>query len=74
MVSVPLQMYIDSFNRGSLPLTLSTANISVILKRDKPPDMCGSSEPFQIARGVRQGCLLSLLLFVLTLELLAKNI
>uniref|UniRef100_A0A8P4KRJ8 Reverse transcriptase domain-containing protein n=1 Tax=Dicentrarchus labrax TaxID=13489 RepID=A0A8P4KRJ8_DICLA len=41
-------MYLDSFTRGCLPPTLGIANISVILKRDKPSDMCGSYRPISL--------------------------
>lgn len=41
-------MYLDSFNSGFLPPTLSTANISVILKKNKAPDMCGSYRPISL--------------------------
>lgn len=41
-------MYLDSFNRGCLPPTLNTANISVTLKKDKPPDMCSSYRPISL--------------------------
>lgn len=41
-------MCLDSFNRGSLPPTLRTANISVILKKNKPPDICGSYRPISL--------------------------
>ncbi|XDV45285.1 hypothetical protein PO909_013405 [Leuciscus waleckii] len=35
-------------NSGFLPPTLSTANISVILKKNKAPDMCGSYRPISL--------------------------
>ena len=45
-------MYLDnldwSFNRDCLPPTLGIANISVILKRDKPSDMYGSYRPISL--------------------------
>ena len=41
-------MYLDSFKRGCLPPTLGIANILVILKRDKPSDMCGSYRPISL--------------------------
>ncbi|XDV28526.1 hypothetical protein PO909_031812 [Leuciscus waleckii] len=41
-------MYLDSFNSVFLPPTLSTANISVILKKNKAPDMCGSYRPISL--------------------------
>lgn len=41
-------MYLDSFNRGLSPPTLGIANISVILKRDKPSVMCGSYRPISL--------------------------
>lgn len=37
-----LDMFNDSLINGSLPLTLSEASISLIRKRDKNPDECGS--------------------------------
>ena len=42
------EMYADSLQRGSLPQTLNLANISLILKKDKPPDLCGSYRPISL--------------------------
>ncbi len=41
-------MYNDSLVNGSLPLTLTQASISLILKRDKNPDKCGSWRPISL--------------------------
>ena len=41
-------MYLDSFNRSCLPPTLNSADISVILKKDKPPELCGSYRPISL--------------------------
>uniref|UniRef100_A0A3Q3ASG7 Reverse transcriptase domain-containing protein n=1 Tax=Kryptolebias marmoratus TaxID=37003 RepID=A0A3Q3ASG7_KRYMA len=37
-----------SFERGGLPPTLNLANINLILKKDKPPDICGSYRPISL--------------------------
>ncbi len=36
-------IYMDSFDGKCLPPTLNLANISVILKKGKPPDTCASN-------------------------------
>ncbi len=41
-------MYSASFNRGCLPPSLNLANISVILKKEKPPDVCSSDRPISL--------------------------
>lgn len=43
-----LDMYNDSLVNGSLPLTLTQASISLILKRDKNPVECGSWRPISL--------------------------
>lgn len=43
-----LDMYNDSLVNGSFPLTLTQASISLILKRDKNPDKCGSWRPISL--------------------------
>uniref|UniRef100_A0A3Q1GBQ8 Uncharacterized protein n=1 Tax=Acanthochromis polyacanthus TaxID=80966 RepID=A0A3Q1GBQ8_9TELE len=35
-------MFLDSFRNGCLPPSLNLANISLILKKNKPPDECVS--------------------------------
>lgn len=41
-------MFIESFERGALPPTLNLAHISLILKKDKPPDLCTSYRPISL--------------------------
>ena len=41
-------MYLDCFDKGCLPPTLNLAHISVILKRGRPPDLCGSYRPISL--------------------------
>ena len=41
-------MYLDSFGIGHLPPTLNLANITLILKKDKPSDICGSFRPISL--------------------------
>lgn len=41
-------MYLDSFETGRLPPTLNIANTTLILKKDKPPDVCGSFRPISL--------------------------
>lgn len=41
-------MYLDSFDKGCLPPTLNLAHISVILKKGKPPEQCGSYRPISL--------------------------
>uniref|UniRef100_A0A3P9IJZ9 Reverse transcriptase domain-containing protein n=1 Tax=Oryzias latipes TaxID=8090 RepID=A0A3P9IJZ9_ORYLA len=41
-------MFVDSFEKGFLPPTLSHAHVSVILKKDKPADLCGSYRPISL--------------------------
>lgn len=40
-----LNMYMHSVEKGSLPSSLYSANISLILKKDKPADKCSSYRP-----------------------------
>lgn len=41
-------MYMDCFEKGCLPPTLNLAHVSVLLKRGKPPDICGSYRPISL--------------------------
>lgn len=41
-------MFLDSFENGRLPSTLNLASITLILKKDKPPDTCGSFRPISL--------------------------
>lgn len=41
-------MYTKSFERGYLLLTLYTANITLILKKDRPADQYGSYRPISV--------------------------
>lgn len=41
-------MYRDSFENGCLPISLNLANIALILKKGKPPDLCGSYRPISL--------------------------
>lgn len=41
-------MYVDSLEKGCLPPTLNLAHISVLLKKGKPNDMCGSYRPISL--------------------------
>ena len=41
-------MFMESFDGGSLPPTLNLAHISLILKKDKPPDLCASYRPISL--------------------------
>ena len=43
-----LEMLNDSFNKGSLPRSLTEANISLILKKGKPADECPSYRPISL--------------------------
>ena len=43
-----LEMYEDSLQRGSLPPTLTQASISLILKKDKDPNLCSSYRPISL--------------------------
>ena len=43
-------MFIESFERGTLPPTLNLANIALILKKDKPSDQCASYRPISLPR------------------------
>ena len=43
-----LNMFNESLQSGSLPLTLRQANISLILKKDKDPLSCGSYRPISL--------------------------
>uniref|UniRef100_A0A669B786 Reverse transcriptase domain-containing protein n=1 Tax=Oreochromis niloticus TaxID=8128 RepID=A0A669B786_ORENI len=51
-VAIPLLnvylMYLHSIKRGSLPNTLSSANISLFHKKDKPADQCASYCPVSL--------------------------
>ena len=42
------KMYLHSIELGQFPPTLYAANISVILKKGKPPDECGSYRPISL--------------------------
>lgn len=41
-------MFLDSFRNGCLPPSLNLANISLILKKNKPPEECGSYRPVSL--------------------------
>ena len=41
-------MFVDSFRNGRLPPSLNLANISLILKKNKPSDECGSYRPISL--------------------------
>lgn len=41
-------MFNDSFEKRALPKTLTEANISLILKKDKPADVCSSYRPISL--------------------------
>jgi len=41
-------MFMESFKRGTLPATLNLAHISLILKKDKPSDLCASYRPISL--------------------------
>lgn len=43
-----LSVYNESLQVGSLPLTLRQASISLLLKKDKDPDLCGSYRPLSL--------------------------
>lgn len=43
-----LEMLNESFNKGSLPRSLTEANISLILKKGKPADECPSYRPISL--------------------------
>lgn len=43
-----LRMYTESFERGYPPPTLYTANITLILKKDRLADQCGSYRPISL--------------------------
>lgn len=43
-----LNMYNDSFKKGLLPNSLREANISLILKKGKPPEDCASYRPISL--------------------------
>uniref|UniRef100_A0A3P9C0F7 Reverse transcriptase domain-containing protein n=1 Tax=Maylandia zebra TaxID=106582 RepID=A0A3P9C0F7_9CICH len=43
-----LGMYTESLERGVLPPTLNLAHISLILKKDKPADLCTSYRPISL--------------------------
>jgi len=43
-----LDMYNDSLANGFLPLTITQASISLLLKRDKNPDECGNWRPISL--------------------------
>lgn len=49
LIAGPLtDMFSDSFKICHLPPTLNVANITLILKKDKPPDICGSFRPISL--------------------------
>lgn len=41
-------MFIESFERGTLPPTLNLAHIALILKKGKPSDQCASYRPISL--------------------------
>lgn len=41
-------MYLHSFENQTLPQSLNLANISLILKKSKPPEECGSYRPISL--------------------------
>lgn len=43
-----LEMYLEAFNTGYLPPTLSEALISLVLKKDKDPQDCKSYRPISL--------------------------
>lgn len=43
-----LDVYNESIERGTLPPTLSQASISLLLKKDKDPNLCGSYRPLSL--------------------------
>lgn len=43
-----LNVYKESYIRGALPPTFNMAHISLILKKDKPPDLCTSYRPISL--------------------------
>lgn len=43
-----LEMYQESFNIGSLPPSLDTATITLLLKPGKTPNQCGSYRPISL--------------------------
>ena len=43
-----LELYNDSFQKGRLPDTLSQSCISLLLKKDKDPLLCGSRRPISL--------------------------
>ena len=43
-----LRMYLHSIEKGSLPGSLYAANISLILKKGKPPNKCSSYRPISL--------------------------
>lgn len=48
LVDPLLNMYNDSFMKGILPMSLREANISLILKKGKPSEDCGSYRPISL--------------------------
>ena len=42
------EMFLDSFRNRSLPPSLNLANMSLILKKNKPPDECGCYRPVSL--------------------------
>uniref|UniRef100_A0A3P9KC19 Reverse transcriptase domain-containing protein n=1 Tax=Oryzias latipes TaxID=8090 RepID=A0A3P9KC19_ORYLA len=43
-----LNMYLEAFRRDSLPPTLNLAHITLILKENRPPDLCTSYRPISL--------------------------
>lgn len=48
LVKPLLAMFNDSFEKRALPKTLTEENISLILKKDKPADVCSSYRPISL--------------------------
>lgn len=48
LAPILLSVYKDSLQVGSLPLTLRQASISLLLKKVKDPDLCGSYRPLTL--------------------------
>ncbi|KAA8577775.1 hypothetical protein FQN60_005362, partial [Etheostoma spectabile] len=48
LAPILLEVYNDSLERGVLPPTLNQALISLIVKKDKDPNLCGSYRPISL--------------------------
>ena len=48
LAPILLEVYNDSLEKGVLPPTLNQALISLILKKDKDPNLCGSYRPISL--------------------------